>query len=79
MATDGLIARRSNHGPEETMNRLEARVRSSGMEVMAHIDHAAGAARAGLLLRPTDLLIFGAPALARRSCRLTRPSASTCR
>ena len=63
MATDGLVTLYSNHGPEETMNRFEAQVRRSGMEVLAHIDHAAGAARAGLLLRPTDLLIFGAPAL----------------
>jgi len=62
MATDGLITLRSNHGPEETMNRLECQVRGSGMKVVAHIDHSAAAARAGLLLRPTDLLVFGAPA-----------------
>jgi len=60
MAIDGLITLRSSHGPEEKMNRLEARVRSSGLEVMAHIDHAASAARAGMLLRSTDLLVFGA-------------------
>jgi uncharacterized protein (DUF302 family) len=30
------------------------------MTVFAHIDHAAGATAAGLPLRPTDLLIFGA-------------------
>ena len=41
------------------MNRFEAEVRSKGMTVFAHIDHAAGAAGAGLPLRPTDLLIFG--------------------
>jgi uncharacterized protein (DUF302 family) len=29
------------------------------LTVFAHIDHAAGAAAAGLELRPTDLLIFG--------------------
>jgi uncharacterized protein (DUF302 family) len=29
------------------------------MTVFARIDHAAGAAEAGLSLRPTDLLIFG--------------------
>jgi uncharacterized protein (DUF302 family) len=42
------------------MARLEAEVRAKGMTVFAHIDHAAGAAAAGLPLRPTDLLIFGA-------------------
>ena len=41
------------------MNRFEAAVRAKGMTVFARIDHAAGAAAAGLSLRPTDLLIFG--------------------
>jgi uncharacterized protein (DUF302 family) len=59
MAADGLITIKSGLGPEETMNRFEAEVRAKGMTVFAHIDHAAGAAAAGLPLRPTDLLIFG--------------------
>ncbi len=36
------------------------KVRQRGMTVFAHIDHAAGATAAGMPLRPTDLLIFGA-------------------
>jgi uncharacterized protein (DUF302 family) len=60
MSADGLITLRSSFGPEETMNRFEAEVRARGMTIFAHIDHAAGAAAAGLPLRPTDLLIFGA-------------------
>ena len=59
MAADGLITIKSSFGPEETMNRFESEVRAKGMTVFAHIDHAAGAAAAGLSLRPTDLLIFG--------------------
>jgi uncharacterized protein (DUF302 family) len=59
MAANGLITIKSSFGPEETMNRLEAEVRSRGMTVFAHIDHAAGAAVVGLPLRPTELLIFG--------------------
>jgi uncharacterized protein (DUF302 family) len=59
MAADGLITRRSNFGPEETMKRLEAEVKAKGLTVFAHVDHAAGAAAVGLPLRPTDLLIFG--------------------
>ena len=59
MVADGLITIKSGYGPEETMNRLEAEVRSKGMTVFAHIDHAAGAAAVGLSLRPTELLIFG--------------------
>lgn len=59
MSAGGLITTRSNFGPEETMKRFEAEVRAKGMTVFAHIDHAAGAAAAGMRLRPTDLLIFG--------------------
>ncbi len=59
MPANGLKTLPSRYGPEDTMNRFEAAVRAKGMTVFAHIDHAAGAAAAGLLLRPTDLLIFG--------------------
>ena len=61
MATDGLITLASNHGPRETMSRLEAAVNAKGMAVFARIDHAAGAASIGTLLRPTQVLIFGNP------------------
>ena len=60
MSADGLITISSAFSAEETMRRLEAEVRAKGMTVFARIDHAAGAAEAGLSLRPTDLLIFGA-------------------
>jgi uncharacterized protein (DUF302 family) len=59
MATDGLTTVPSQFGPKETVSRLEAEIRALGMTVFAHIDHAAGAAQAGLALRPTELLIFG--------------------
>jgi uncharacterized protein (DUF302 family) len=59
MAADGLTTIKSNFGPKDTMDRLEAEVKARGMTVFAHIDHAAGAAAVGLPLRPTDLLIFG--------------------
>jgi uncharacterized protein (DUF302 family) len=59
MAGDGLTSIRSSNGPTETMKRLEAEVRAKGMTVFARVDHAAGAVKAGLSLRPTDLLIFG--------------------
>jgi uncharacterized protein (DUF302 family) len=56
---EGLITIPSCFGPKETMDRLENEVRSNGMEVFARIDHAAGAAKGGLTLRPTELIIFG--------------------
>jgi uncharacterized protein (DUF302 family) len=59
MAADGLITLASGFGPKQTMDRLEAEIKARGMAVFARIDHAAGAAKAGLQLRPTELLIFG--------------------
>jgi len=56
---EGLTSIRSRFGPKETMNRLEAEIRAHGMKVFERIDHAAGAAAAGLELRPTELIIFG--------------------
>ena len=56
---EGLIVTASAHGPAETMQKLIAAVSEKGLAVLAHIDHAAAAAKAGLELRPTDLLIFG--------------------
>ena len=59
MSENGLTTLPSAHGAKETMDRLEAEVKSKGMTVFARIDHAAGAREAGLSLRPTELLIFG--------------------
>jgi len=59
MAADGLITLSSSHGPKDTMDRLAAEITARGMTIFARVDHAAGAAEAGLPLRPTELLIFG--------------------
>ena len=56
---EGLTSIQSTFGPKETMDRLEAEIHQKGMNVFARIDHAAGAAEAGLTLRPTELIIFG--------------------
>jgi uncharacterized protein (DUF302 family) len=56
---EGLTTMASSFGPEETMDRLEAEISAKGMTVFARIDHGAGAADAGLELRPTNLIIFG--------------------
>jgi len=56
---EGLTTVVSRFGPKETMDRLEAEIRAKGMTVFARIDHAAGAAEAGLELGPTELIIFG--------------------
>jgi uncharacterized protein (DUF302 family) len=56
---EGLTSIRSRFGPKETMDRLETEIRAQKMEIFARLDHAAGAAAAGLELRPTELIIFG--------------------
>ncbi len=58
---DGLVAVKSPHSPKDTMDRLEAQLRQKGLTIFARIDHAAGAARVGQTIRPTEVLIFGNP------------------
>lgn len=59
MSADGLITVPSRHGHKATMDLLVAAVADRGMTVMARIDHGAAATKAGLELRPTEVLIFG--------------------
>ena len=61
MSAEGLVSIPSSFDPKETMDRLEAALRASGVTIFARIDHAAGAAAVGETLRPTELLIFGNP------------------
>jgi len=58
---NGLQTTQSSFGPRETMNRLRAEIEARGMQVFAHIDHAALATEAGLPLLPTEVIIFGNP------------------
>jgi uncharacterized protein (DUF302 family) len=59
MTPDGLTMCSSKYGPKETMDRLVAAVTSRGMAILARIDHAAGAAKVGLALRSTEVVLFG--------------------
>jgi uncharacterized protein (DUF302 family) len=58
---EGLIVTASTHGPAETLQKLIAAVTEKGFAVVAHVDHAGAATKAGMALRSTDLLIFGNP------------------
>jgi uncharacterized protein (DUF302 family) len=57
----GVIVLASHYPVAETVQRLETLLREKGVLVFAHIDFSADAARAGLQLRPEQLLIFGSP------------------
>ncbi len=56
-----------------TVNRLEAFLKSKGVDIAARIDHAAAAKKKGMELRPTEVLIFGNPAVGTH-LMLSRPS-----
>jgi uncharacterized protein (DUF302 family) len=60
-AETDLVTLPSAHGATETVERLKALLAQKGIELFAHIDHAAGARKVGLALRPTQVLIFGNP------------------
>jgi len=57
----GIIRLRSAYPVAETLDRLEAALKQRAVMVFARIDFSGDAARAGLSLRPEQLLIFGNP------------------
>ena len=58
-----LVRKQSPHPANETMDRLESAIKQRGLTVVARVDHASAAKKAGLELRPTELIIFGNPAV----------------
>ena len=62
-AGDGLVKKLSARSVQTTMDSLENLVRNKGLTVFARIDHAAGAAQVGEEMLPTQLLMFGNPAI----------------
>jgi uncharacterized protein (DUF302 family) len=61
MSDSGLVTIASTYPVKEAIDRLEAALRAKGVTIFARIDHAAGAASVDMLLRPTEVLIFGNP------------------
>jgi uncharacterized protein (DUF302 family) len=61
MPQDGLITLASRYPARDTVERLLGALAKRTLTVFARIDHAAGAAGAGLALRPTEVVIFGNP------------------
>src|SRR5580658_7876827 len=60
-SASGLIHLRSPYSVSQTLARLETILRSKGIAILARIDHSGDAAKAGLKMPPTELLIFGNP------------------
>jgi uncharacterized protein (DUF302 family) len=61
MSENGMTAIPSAYPVPETIDRLERTATSRGLTVFARIDHGAGAAKVGMALRPTVLVLFGHP------------------
>ena len=57
----GIVTRQSRHSVDQTVERLETLLRAKGVTLFAVVDHSGEAAKVGMRLRPTRLLIFGNP------------------
>jgi uncharacterized protein (DUF302 family) len=63
VAASGVIASRSAYSVEETVARLKADIAAKGITFFQQIDQSALAAKSGIELKPSMLLIFGNPPL----------------
>ena len=58
---NGLIQVASPRSVPETLKKLRAALEARGLKVFTVVDHSGEAEKAGLKMRPTQLLIFGSP------------------
>lgn len=61
LADSGLVTKTSKYSVTDTVNRLEAVLKSSGMTVFARIDHRVEADKVGLAMPPAQVVVFGNP------------------
>ena len=59
--SSGIIDVPSRYSVPETLARLQSILKEKALTVFALIDHSGEAEKAGLTMRPTQLLIFGSP------------------
>lgn len=57
----GIVDMPSNHSVDETVERLKGILQTKGVTLFALVDHSGEAAKAGMKMPPTKLLIFGSP------------------
>ena len=60
-APAGLVTRRSAHGVQETIDRLEAAVHERGLTLFARFDHSDEAREARIQMPESHVLVFGSP------------------
>lgn len=61
IAENGIISRPSHHSVDETVEKLKGILQAKGVTLFALVDHSGEAAKVGLKMPPTKLLIFGSP------------------
>jgi uncharacterized protein (DUF302 family) len=61
VTNNGIVHQPSHHSVDETLARLQAALQAKGVAVFALVDHSGEAAKVGMKMRPTKLLIFGNP------------------
>ena len=57
----GILTKPSVHSVDQTVEKLKAMLQAKGVTLFALVDHSGEAARAGMDMPPTKLLIFGDP------------------
>ena len=57
----GIVDKPSNHSVDETVEKLKIILQSKGVTLFALVDHSGEAAKIGMKMPPTKLLIFGSP------------------
>jgi len=58
---EGIVDEPSRHSVDDTVETLKATLQSKGITLFAVVDHSGEAAKVGMSLPPTKLLIFGNP------------------
>jgi uncharacterized protein (DUF302 family) len=58
---NGLVHLRSSYSVSETLRRIESALAARNLTIFAQVDHGGEAEKAGLKMRPTQLIIFGSP------------------
>lgn len=61
MVRNGIVEILGRHSVDQTVDKLKSILEAKGVKLFAFVDHSGEAARAGLQMPPTKLLIFGSP------------------
>lgn len=58
---NGIVSAPSSHSVDQTVEKLKAMLRAKGVALFALVDHSGEAAKVGMTMPPTKLLVFGNP------------------